>query len=354
MRHRQSLATFVVWLLAGFGISFTQTMLAGQQVVGTNQYLCTTGQTLRCYDWPQLELSWENQDLYEPDSIAIQDNIIIAVSGPKLLAFELDNGEQIWSFAGNQRLFDPVIHQSIVYSTAINGQINAIDLETGKLVWQRQLDKSWVYPPVIAGQLLVTGGQSAELWGLDRVNGNTIWQYSFAQEIVYRPVTADDGSVYVSTFDAFLHKLDADSGGLIWSKKMPAAQHQLTQAGRDLMLSGGMDGAVHSINTSNGTINWSRWVGSNARFTLYNSSNILVTLSESGKLVSISMTNGQVLNTRHLEPAEGNRVFITADNVLIFSDDESVRRFPIPYFIRNPNNVAEVTSINHRRERQPL
>ncbi len=131
-----------------------------------------------------------------------------AVSGPRavtqeqdgayeqVVAYDVFTGRKLWSH-GDQVRFDnpisgvgpratPTIADGRVYSMGSTGILNALDLQTGRQIWQRNvLDENdsahptWGYSgsPLVLGDrvIVASGGPGRALVAYDRDNGELLW-----------------------------------------------------------------------------------------------------------------------------------------------------------------------------------
>jgi len=81
-------------------------------------------------------------------------------------------------------------------------QLKALDYETGKTVWKRELGPGHSFTGVLAtaGHLLFSGDTSGNIFALDPANGNTLWHVYAGGTLNSSPMTYQiDGQQYVIT-----------------------------------------------------------------------------------------------------------------------------------------------------------
>jgi hypothetical protein len=81
---------------------------------------------------------------------------------------------------------NPVIHQGMVYTLGAFGDLYCLNLDSGKVVWRKQLAEDfqakrpswgWSSTPLIVGDKLIVnpGAKDASLVALDRRTGTVLW-----------------------------------------------------------------------------------------------------------------------------------------------------------------------------------
>ena len=130
----------------------------------------------------------------------------------------------------------PVVYNGVIYVTTGKNDVFAVDVETGKILWQYEgnLDQKidticcgWLNRGVAIGDGKVYQGQlDGKVVALDAKTGDVVWtrqlvKWQDGQVITAAPVYADD-RVYIGVVGAdlgtrgFLEALDPDSGESIW------------------------------------------------------------------------------------------------------------------------------------------
>ena len=108
---------------------------------------------------------------------------------------------------------DPVVSDGVVYAVTVQGPVAALDLHTGRLLWQRDMSS---HTGVSSGRslLYVTDGED-HVWALDRDSGEWRWrQDGLERRGVTRPVEFGE-YVVVADFEGYVHWLSIDDGRFV-------------------------------------------------------------------------------------------------------------------------------------------
>ncbi len=134
--------------------------------------------------------------------IAVANNRVV-IGGRDVLdrmdlfqCFDANTGELVWQHQcqapgnldyGNSPRATPLIHDQYVYTQGAFGHVHCIELESGLVLWQKQIAEdfqspalTWGHsgsPIVVANKLILQpGGQRASLVALDIDTGDVLWQ----------------------------------------------------------------------------------------------------------------------------------------------------------------------------------
>ena len=112
--------------------------------------------------------------------------VITGFDGGKLAALELHSGKLQWETEISQasgrseldRMVDidsePVILDGVIYVATFQGNIAAVELESGRMLWNREIS-SYAGLGVDSKHVYVTDDES-NVWALDRYSGSSIWK----------------------------------------------------------------------------------------------------------------------------------------------------------------------------------
>lgn len=173
-----------------------------------------------------------------------------------LECFDVSSGDSLWKVAypcdygggygtGPGPRATPCIRDGVIYSFGATATLQAVDLESGKLLWRRELLKEFdvpegffgvgTSPMVDGGRLLVTvGAKKASLVAFDCKTGDIVWNASEDEASYASPTVAEiDGRRYSLFFARTgLHLVDPTDGReldfLRWRARMNASVNAAT------------------------------------------------------------------------------------------------------------------------------
>lgn len=167
---------------------------------------------------------------------------------------------------GDQFLYlTPLNTGELIYVTAANGDVYAVQAENGKVEWYQDLDRQ-----VFAGlggdrEHLYLVTRDAQLVALSRVNGEVIWEEPLPNEVLATPQSNGD-IVVIQTTDGKVLAFDTTSGELNWQYdgvvpvlSIRAAAPPLV--GSELVLAGFANGKLMALSAENGQPEWQYEVG---------------------------------------------------------------------------------------------
>jgi glucose dehydrogenase len=116
----------------------------------------------------------------------------------------------------------PVVSHGVVYSQDLASNVQAIDLQTGKVAWTKSYEEADQGPngvTVAAGS--VFGATPTKAFALDQETGEEIWSVELthgSNESIDMPVGYHDGLVYVSTTPTEVNSQYPGGGvGILWA-----------------------------------------------------------------------------------------------------------------------------------------
>lgn len=183
---------------------------------------------------------------------------IIGGDNGRVSAVLLEQGQMIWQqriarTTGSteiDRLSDvdatPVVQNGVVYAIAWNGDMVAMDLRSGQVMWKRELGS--VGDPVIDGDRIYLVDQNDRILALSTQGGVTIWTQN---DLLHRHLTAPvlfNGYIVVGDSEGYLHWMDTSSGQFVAQQKVDSAGFQTRPVtDGDKLLIQAKDGTLYAI-----------------------------------------------------------------------------------------------------------
>lgn len=203
-------------------------------------------------DMPALSLRGESAP-----SVAFGGAIVGGDNG-RVSAVILNQGQLIWQQRISQpsgateidRLSDvdttPVIVNGVVYALAYNGNLTALDLRSGQILWKREIGgvKDLI---VDAGRIYLVD-QDDRVIALNADGGVAIWRQS---ELLHRNLTSPvlyNGYLVVGDSEGYLHWMNTTDGRFVAQQKLDSSGFQTEPVvASDKLLIQSKDGEVYAI-----------------------------------------------------------------------------------------------------------
>ncbi|WP_318358330.1 outer membrane protein assembly factor BamB [Enterobacter sp.] len=159
---------------------------------------------------------------------------IVGGDNGRVSAILMQQGQMIWQQRISQatgtteidRLSDvdttPVVVNGVVYALAYNGNLTALDLRSGQVMWKRELGS--VNDFIIEGDRIYLVDQNDRVLALTTDGGVTLWTQS---DLLHRNLTTPalyNGSLVVGDSEGYMHWINVDDGRFV-------AQQQVDSSG---------------------------------------------------------------------------------------------------------------------------
>ena len=166
----------------------------------------------------------------------------------------------------------PVVADGRVYAAALQGGVHALDLQTGKEIWEYSPAKEKKKPklrlsggPGVGDGLVVIGTLDGQVIALDAANGSEKWKSKVTGEVIAAPAVAQ-GLVFVRSNDGRTTALDAATGEQRWfnSQELPSLTvrgNAPVVTGPGVLFIGNDDGTVAALSMQDGRPLWEQMVG---------------------------------------------------------------------------------------------
>ena len=183
---------------------------------------------------------------------------IVGGDNGRVSAVLMQQGQMIWQQRISQatgsteidRLSDvdttPVIVNGVVYALAYNGNLTALDLRSGQIMWKRELGS--VNDFIVDGDRIYIVDQNDRLLALTTDGGVTLWTQS---DLLHRLLTSPalyNGSLVVGDAEGYMHWINPEDGRFVAQQKVDSAGFLTDPVVADgKLLIQAIDGTVYAI-----------------------------------------------------------------------------------------------------------
>lgn len=199
-----------------------------------------------------------------------ENTIMIGTEEGEVISLSAEDGSELWrTLVSSEILSAPQRAENIVIVRTIDGKVFGISGAKGKRLWIYDrtvppLTLRGTSTPVIDSGIVVTGFEGGKMAALDVRTGKLIWETSIAtargRSELERMVDIDsepiivEGAVYIATFQGHLAAVDLDSGRTLWSRDL--SSHAGFSADEENIYITDDDSHIWALDRFSGTTLW--------------------------------------------------------------------------------------------------
>lgn len=207
--------------------------------------------------------SW---DLFSSSPAVANGKVYFGSGDGNVYALDADTGVLQWKFATKDVVHaSPAVVNGTVYIGSWDSNLYALDAESGQEKWHFKAGEDPVYhnqigfqsSPAVVDGTVYAGCRDGHVYALDATTGRKKWDFSTSKSWVLGTPAVVNGTVYVGTSDSFrFHALDAktgrprytfDTGGYVYSSAAVAG---------DLVYFGVTTGKLFALDAASGKLSW--------------------------------------------------------------------------------------------------
>ena len=258
-----------------------------------------------------------NLAFYSPE-ILLSEKYIIFYDNNGFLVKYNSNKEILWktriSNKKQQKSITSIslaLLENIIYGSDNLGKYFALDLNTGKLKWEKKHINFFNSQIKVKNKKIFLVDIDDNLICLSTIDGNLLWHFETESSLIKTTkkasiIISEKYAVFVNSRGT-LSKLNLDTGYLVWQLQTQNTlinnetnflkNSELVYSNNELFLSNNKNG-FYSIDFKTGTINWKQKINSSIRPIILDS--LVLTINDDGYLIAIDANNGNIVRATYL------------------------------------------------------
>lgn len=196
------------------------------------------------------------------DVIRDGERLYVITRADSLLCLDARSGRLLWSLRGGGGFHGgdfraPAVAHGRVFFGDTDGAVHALDAESGRSLWKRDMRERVTTSVLALGDGLVVGVASGELHRLRQDTGETEAQLAVGQSIRGTPAMVGD-SLIVLAAERSLTCVDRSLTRVVWRRDIPdEISSSRPYLWRGLVLAGSTKGELLALRASDGFPRWS-------------------------------------------------------------------------------------------------
>jgi outer membrane protein assembly factor BamB len=243
------------------------------EIIGNVIFTADTSGLVRAVDKSTGKLLWSKKltsGLISGPTVS-SGTIALGTDASTVVLLKQADGSELWhEQVSGEVLSKPLITNKKVIVKTIDGNLYAFDLTSGKRLWLSDhgapsiILKASSSPVVVNNNFILVGYSDGKLDAIDIQTGHLVWQQSIAyangSSDVERLVDIDadpivrNNVVYLASYQGYIGALSLADGQFIWRK--PASVYKNMAIDSNTIYLTDSEDVVWAINRQNGQVNW--------------------------------------------------------------------------------------------------
>lgn len=145
---------------------------------------------------------------------------------PPVFPVQKNWSTQIGGIGKQYLALTPVVDNGRIYAAGYNGYLTAIDLQSGRKVWQINTGAPLTSGLAAGYGMVFIGSGNGQILALDQDNGSIAWAIPVSSEVLGAP-TVTPGQLLAKSEDGHLYAFDIRTGNPNWSYEEPTPELML-------------------------------------------------------------------------------------------------------------------------------
>lgn len=242
-------------MVASWAVTLSAPPSAGAGVDAVNAYIPLRSSELVALALKDGALAWSAPvaDVVSPPVTG--DGLVFVAHAQQVEALDAATGAARWRVATDGALSAPLLWQNgWLLAVADTGTATMVRAATGEILWTQALGSAIRARPAAAGVRVYVVTEDARVAALDLESGKPVWDAKLpARGTTLFPL---DDRIFVGSADKFFYCLAADTGRTMWRWRTGGAVVGTTAVDADRVYFVSLDNVLRALDRSNGSQIW--------------------------------------------------------------------------------------------------
>ncbi len=215
------------------------------------------------------EWSFNAGTLLEFSPVLFENRLFIVDKNARTIALQADTGKVVWKRdVGGLSAASPAYADGRLFVTTLEpGDLQALHPKDGRVLWEKDLGARSETSPVVYGDTVIVGNESGTVFAMDVKDGDLKWSIDTA-DAVKGGIALSEGIAYFGNYAGELYAVRARDGSVKWQTGTQGASFGRTgriystpAVAYGRVFVGSVDSRVYSFDADTGSLAWSQSTG---------------------------------------------------------------------------------------------
>lgn len=204
-------------------------------------------------------------DFYLSDPLVHEGMVVFGSGDGNVYALDRETGAELWRFAtGGIVHAAPVADDRHVYVGGFDGALYALSLDSGEPAWTFQAEGNPHFPlgelqrgPALHDGVLYVGSRDYHLYAVDAADGKLLWKLEESGGWIIATPLVEEHSIYFGASDGErFYAADRADGMVRWAIPVQTRVFGSAVRVQDLLVFGGFNGKLFAVDADDGQVRW--------------------------------------------------------------------------------------------------
>jgi outer membrane protein assembly factor BamB len=208
----------------------------------------------------------EARGQYVEGGVIADGTFVIGNSDGNVYALDVSTGDLVWKLETGHRVWaTPLVVEGIVYIGSMDHHLYALRLSDGEELWRFTADGAFASTPALQDGVLYIGTFANRVYAISADDGIEIWRFPEEKpgdDWFWGSPAVNGDAVYAVDVKGNVYALNAKTGEPIWRNKLEEKEASPVRGGLALTEDGGMllvsseNGTLYALDTAGGSRKW--------------------------------------------------------------------------------------------------